>query len=393
MTPKTPAIPKILCVDDDSNVLAGLVRTLRRRYSLDVALGPETGLTRLAANGPYAVVVCDMNMPGMDGVRFLARACEIAPDTVRMMLTGHASVQTAVDALHHGHVFRFLIKPTPPEALADALDAGLAQYKQVCAEKDLMGETLQGVVRVLVEILSTVAPESFDQSQSMRERLSVLMEALGLESTWEIEIIGLLSQIGLVTVPPTLVQRARTGCVLTPAEQDVLRRAPEAGANLLANVPRLAPVARAIRYSGKNFDGTGWPIDGPVGADLPLGSRLLRLLSGLDEMTAGGMREREALVSMQRHADRFDPRIVAAALKAFENDKRDEAARAAPAAALVAVEDVKVGQTLAAHVTTEDGKLLIPSGSCLTASLLERLRNFANMGLFKGLVRVEREVS
>lgn len=389
MTPTTPARAKILFIDDDANILAALARGLRRGYALDVALGPQTGLQRLEENGPYAVVVTDMNMPGMNGLQFLTQARQIAPETVRMMLTGNVDQQTVVDALHQGEVFRFLLKPTTPEQMAVALDAGLAHYKQAIESKEVLEATLKGSVRLLMEVLASVAPESFDYSQHLRRRLRSLVEALGQESDWELETIALLSQIGLVTVPASLVSKARLGCTLSAAEQDVLRRVPEAGANLLANIPCLEPVAQAIRYSGKNFDGGGWPITGPVGPDLPLGSRLLRVLSGMDHLAAGGLSPRDALTAMQRHADRYDPRVVAAALKCFGQDRGVEPVPAVRTSVLVAVEDLKVGQTLAADVEASDGKLLISSGHCLTESLLERLHNFAAVGLFKELVRIE----
>ena len=74
--------------------------------------------------GPFAVVVADMRMPGMDGVEFLQHVKEMSPDTVRIMLTGNADMQTAIDAVNKGNIFRFLTKPCPYETMTVAVNAG-----------------------------------------------------------------------------------------------------------------------------------------------------------------------------------------------------------------------------------------------------------------------------
>ncbi len=89
----------ILCVDDDAYVLQGFRRRLRERYALETATGPEEALEVIQRQGPFAVVLSDMQMPRINGVEFLRRVRVLAPDTVRMMLTGNADQQTAVDAV------------------------------------------------------------------------------------------------------------------------------------------------------------------------------------------------------------------------------------------------------------------------------------------------------
>jgi len=88
---------KILFVDDEVNVLEGFRANMRRRYDVDTALGPEEGLNMVRNSGPYAVVVSDLKMPGMDGITFLTQVRDISPDTVRMMLTGFADVEVAIE--------------------------------------------------------------------------------------------------------------------------------------------------------------------------------------------------------------------------------------------------------------------------------------------------------
>ena len=144
---------KVLCVDDDMHVLNALQRNLRKQFTIDTALGGEQALALIEQQGPYAVIVADMRMPGMDGVQFLSKAQEKAPDTVRIMLTGNADQQTAIEAVNQGHVYQFLTKPCPLEMLAVALGGGAKQYEWVMAEHELLEHTLSGSVKVLTEIL------------------------------------------------------------------------------------------------------------------------------------------------------------------------------------------------------------------------------------------------
>jgi DNA-binding NtrC family response regulator len=87
---------KILIVDDEPNVLEGLQRVLRKEFNVVTAIGGEAGLTAVAEQGPFAVIVSDMRMPGMDGTQFLRTVLERTPDSVRLALTGNADIQTAI---------------------------------------------------------------------------------------------------------------------------------------------------------------------------------------------------------------------------------------------------------------------------------------------------------
>ena len=155
---------RILCVDDDPSVLQAYQRSLRKRYTIEPALGGDEAIAAVASQGPYAVVVCDMRMPGMNGVQTLAKIREIAPDTVRMMLTGNADQQTALEAVNEGRIFRFMNKPCPPEVFAAALDAGLEQYRLITAEKELLSKTLSGSVKLLTDVLGTGQSDRLRQS-------------------------------------------------------------------------------------------------------------------------------------------------------------------------------------------------------------------------------------
>jgi DNA-binding NtrC family response regulator len=119
---------RVLFVDDDPYILAAFKRQLRKQFHIDTAESPEKGLTALRESGPYAVIVSDLRMPGMDGNEFLYRAREMTPDSVRILLTGHADLQAAMHAINSGNVFRLLTKPCPTDVLVDALTRGVEKH-------------------------------------------------------------------------------------------------------------------------------------------------------------------------------------------------------------------------------------------------------------------------
>jgi len=128
---------KILLVDDEPAVLEGYKRLLYRNFPVETAPGGASALALISVAGPFSVVVSDMRMPGMNGAEFLAAVREKAPNTVRMLLTGHADLDTAIDAVNRGRIFRFLSKPCPKEVLVEAINEGIVQYRAAEAEKEL----------------------------------------------------------------------------------------------------------------------------------------------------------------------------------------------------------------------------------------------------------------
>jgi len=127
---------KILFVDDDASLLASYRRQLRKQYHIETALGGREGLELIEQNGPYAVIVSDFRMPFMNGIEFLASVREIAPETVRIMLTGSADMQLAIQAVNEGNIFRFLTKPCSADVLGESLVTGIEQYQRVSGERE-----------------------------------------------------------------------------------------------------------------------------------------------------------------------------------------------------------------------------------------------------------------
>jgi len=126
---------RVLFVDDDPKILAAFRRQLRKKVTIETVESGAGGLEVLRRNGPFSLVVTDYCMPGMNGIEFLGRAREIAPETVRMLLTGSADLGAAIQAVNQGNIFRFLTKPCSPENLIEAVHAGIYEYRRTHKER------------------------------------------------------------------------------------------------------------------------------------------------------------------------------------------------------------------------------------------------------------------
>src|SRR5690349_18911452 len=153
----------ILFVDDDIQLVSALQRSFHRIYQVELALNADDALAALAET-PYALVVSDLQMPGMNGIELLSRVKTLSPETVRILLTGQADLEAAIEAVNEGNIFRFLRKPCPQELLKKTLDAALTQFRLQMAERHVLQETLVGTVSVLTELMATAAPAAFGRA-------------------------------------------------------------------------------------------------------------------------------------------------------------------------------------------------------------------------------------
>jgi diguanylate cyclase (GGDEF)-like protein len=128
---------KILCVDDESQVLEGLSLQLGRRYEVMTALSGAEALEILQREDRISVLISDMRMPRMDGATFLAKARTIAPNAARILLTGQTDLRSAIAAVNEAQVLKFLSKPCPPPELRAAVESAIEHHRQAGASTGL----------------------------------------------------------------------------------------------------------------------------------------------------------------------------------------------------------------------------------------------------------------
>ena len=368
---------KILLVDDDDNILQGYRRNLHRRFDLEVASLVPQAIQMLEDNGPYAVLVADMRMPGMSGLELLEVARQRWPGMVRVMLTGNADQKTAVDAVNHGQVFRFLTKPCPAEDLALAIEAGIRQYQLQEAERILLETTLTGSLQVLTDLLSLLDPESFSWAKIIRDRARRVALHLGYPKIWCLEIAALLAPIGKLTLPPGLETRVRAGGPMTPQELQLLERTPETGARLLGSIPRLEEVVEIIRYQAKRYNGGGFPHDARTGEEIPWGSRILMPLQHFTDIERTRKSLFVAMEELKLHATWYDPRVLSAMEQCLlplpGGAKLPEKVTPHPIRLLAA------GMCLAADLKTRTGKVLVYAGTRLSPPHIMMIRDMGEL--------------
>jgi DNA-binding NtrC family response regulator len=130
-----------LLVDDDVEVIDALQRQLRTRFDVTTTCDAKEAIRLMVSDGPFAVVVSDLRMPGMDGISLLYLIRQIAPHTVRVMLTGNADMEAAILAVNQGNIFRFLTKPCLPAVLIRALEASVEQYRLSTTGREVPKQT------------------------------------------------------------------------------------------------------------------------------------------------------------------------------------------------------------------------------------------------------------
>ena len=367
----------ILFVDDEKNLLDGLKRHLRKNYKVFTGIGGEEGLKILEEHGPFPVVVSDMKMPNMNGAQFLKKARAMAPDTVRLLLTGQADFTETIEAVNEGNIYRFLHKPCPVPALIDNLEEAIRQHQLILDQRILLEETLRGSIDALTNVLSLTNPTAFGRASRTKKLIVELIEHLQIEESWHIEVAAMLSQIGSVTLPTEVIEKMYVGDPLTRYEQEMVDRLPEVTESLLANIPRIESVREIIHYQNARYDGSG-PANDRKGEDLPLGSRILKLVMDFDTLLGATGHSQSAIETLKNREGWYDSRLLGAFI-----DNHEETDSQLNVQQLM-LHQILIGMVFAKDVRTDEGKLLIARGQEVTPSLQARVRHWATNGILSG---------
>lgn len=362
---------RLLCVDDEPHVLEGLQLQLRKECDVVTATSGAEGLEILRAQGPFAVVLSDMRMPAMDGVAFLAAVCEEAPDTTRMLLTGNADLSSAIAAVNHGQVFRFLTKPCPPHDLREAVRAAIGQYELVTAERVLLQETLLGSIKALSEILYLTNPAVFGRAGRIAATATAMANYLEISDAWALEAAAMLSQLGFVSLPDDVARRHAAQERLRPDEAAMVAKVPEVTESLLARIPRLEPVRRILSLAAGATPGDESDTD----AALVRLAEILRVATRWDVLDTQQV-PLEAILNEMRGAAASYSDDVVEALLAVKGSRPDRIEIRE-----VGVADLLEGMVLLEDVLTTKGQLLLARGHIVTSGLLSRLRNLPAAGI------------
>lgn len=374
---------RILCVDDEKSILEGLSRTLRGLYSVETAGSGAQGIEVLKANGSFAVIISDLRMPAMTGIEFLAKARLIAPDTVRVLLTGQGDFEAAISAVNEGNVFRFLTKPCPADELAKSLAACIQQYRLITAERVLLEQTLRGSIQALTDILALADPTAFGRATRVRQHVLMLMAHFGVLETWPVEVAAMLSQISYVTLPPVTQQKVYDGAPLSDSEREMLQRMPKVLEQILGNIPRLENVREILRLHFRKYE------EIPMSADVTSwGARALKVAVDYDNLESFPGARSHPLDVLRNRTGWYDPVIVEALAELQGNGRPEVIVLELP------LRDLTVGMFFDQDVRSSKGLLLIARGQEATPGLLERVRNFSSgLGIHEPIRMIVRQLA
>lgn len=358
----------ILCVDDEPAILDGLARQLRHHYDVVTATSGANALQLLEADPDrFAVVVSDMMMPQMTGAEFLARARSIAPGAVRILLTGHADIESAVAAVNDGGISHFLTKPCPRSDLLAALSTAVAQHRAAAIEHQVLDETLRGAVDALAETLSIAAPVAFARMSRIRRTVADLSHHVDARQAWVVGVAVPLSLLGSVALPNDLLARLNDGLFLSPEENELVAAVPAASLRIIGRVPRLDAVCALIREA---FD------DSVTLGDESLPARLLRIAFEIDAVESRGMDRKQAV------------RVLASRLHSRDQALLDSLLADPGIVHDLPFAELRHGMRFAADLVDRSGVLLVGRGSPITDTILDRLRNLEVAGRLPATIRV-----
>ncbi|MBU0601646.1 MAG: response regulator [Gammaproteobacteria bacterium] len=353
------ALPRILCVDDEPNLLSAMERNLAGDFDVTVAYDGNAGLDAIQWGEPFTVIVSDMRMPGMDGATFLAKARDLSPDSVRILLTGQADVESSIAAINKGAIFRYLCKPCAKDELIAALNDAVNQNRLLRAEKELLESTLTAAVKTLTEVLAMVAPWAFQRASFAQACVRHALPALDWPDHWIYTVAASLSQLGCVGIPADIVQASAAQRTLTPDEQRLLDEHAEVASRLVAAIPRLELVAQIILYQS-----TSPPAGSPL--EVIRGAPLLRAALELERHWSRS-KSMDLPGDVLRAVKPPIPAYIIKALTNFRADVSDEhrAAR---------VRDLVPGWLVDEDVRCGNGIMVLSKGHELTETAIAALR-------------------
>ncbi len=270
----------VLFVDDEIGILNSVERLFN---DIDIRiLRAENARTALdiLKTETVAVVVSDNQMPGMKGIDLLLQVKEVSPDTIKILMTGYADLDTAVEAINSGEVFRFIIKPWQNESLILAVQEALQQYRIIQSLKSSDENTLLSLAEA-VEL-----KDGYTRGHCERVAEYALLIAseihMGDEIIKAIRHGSWLHDCGKIGVPEHILNKNGP---LDPDEFEIIKHHPEWGADVARKAVMSDLVINIIHFHHERYDGSGYP-SGLKGDEIPFEVRIVTVADVYDALTS-----------------------------------------------------------------------------------------------------------
>jgi putative nucleotidyltransferase with HDIG domain len=316
-SPSGNARVRVLCVDDEPVVLHVLSRLLEVQGFETVQCGDPATAVSTFAEGAFDIVITDIHMPGMDGLTLMRTLREKQPELPVVIVTGHGTVDTAIQALRDGAT-GMLVKPfTGQELLAEvrrALAAARLHYEAI--QYRYLSPVLDSIALTLSTAIETRNVETGEHCRQLGILSERMAAVLGLDERQQmtIRIGGYLHDIGKIGIADAVLLKPGR---LTDEEMVEMRRHSDIGASVLDVHEAMSDIAQIVRHHHERWDGRGYPA-AFAGATIPLGGRIIAVADAFSAMT-GDRVYRPALpldrawAELRAHSGtQFDPAIVEA---------------------------------------------------------------------------------
>lgn len=397
----------ILIVDDEEIVLVALRETLVREGYEVVASPHAVHALSILKDQQFSAVLTDQQMPMVSGLEFLAKVKELQPDATRILITAVLNMNTVIEAINKGEIYRFMVKPWLREELIVTVKNAVQRYEMLQTQARMHGEALalnlklselnhaleaqiakaalqnrqleeaavaqalnlRQSVELCVKTMQTFYPTLGSQARRVFELCKTMAKGLEMpqQQLQTLEISAWIHDIGLVGIPRSLIRRWEQNPLdLTEAEKSLIHHHPVLGEELAGFVHHLERVGPTIRAHHERFDGSGYP-DGLKAENIPWLARLLAVAVAYAESNLDPKRAAE-MVSQGSNTS-FDPEAVRAFLRFLPKAVVPGKQRA------VLLAELRPGMVLAEGIYTSTGILLIPDGQRLTSAYIDKLIN------------------
>lgn len=309
----------ILLVDDEINNLQLLKRTFHKKYNILTAPNGLEGLKIFEENkDKISLIVSDHKMPVMEGTEFLQKVNEMAPDVIKILLTGFADVEILTDAVNKCNLFQYVLKPFEPEELSNIVEVGINKFNLTSSKSAILKDLKELFYKTIKSIASALdSKDPYTHGHSLRVTLYslILAKEMGFDDKLleEIETAGLLHDIGKIAIPQNILCKPGK---LTDEEFAVMRLHPGNSEKLILSIKKLAGISSWLKAHHERWDGKGYP-DGLKGEEIPLSSRIVAIADTYDAMTSTrsyrtALSHETAIGEIQRCAgSQFDPNLAA----------------------------------------------------------------------------------
>jgi response regulator RpfG family c-di-GMP phosphodiesterase len=430
----SPELAGVLFVDDEANILRSLQRLLvDEDFPVFTAPSGDEGLLVLGSNPNIGLIVSDQRMPGMNGAEFLARAREMAPESLRILLTGYSDIEATIDAINRGGAYRYVTKPWNDEDLLQIIRDGLRNYtltrenrrlativrqqneelkewngrlksrvlhqtteireknQELHKKNQSLSKVYQDMIVAfsgLIELYSKALRNHSGNVAELALRTARAME-LPAEETEKIYIAARLHDIGELGTAEGLLYKSLDelqGAKLQEYMQHAVR-----GQTAIDTVEELRPVGVLIRHHHEHFDGSGFP-DGLRGEDIPLGSRIIAMADYADRTRQFTQEPDVAKIILPRLekllGKKFDPALFPYFCKPIEELYRQEKPPTHQIEKVVKPHLLQTGMILVEDLYSGTGLLLLNKGTCLDKDRISSIRRYDQLDPFEKGVRV-----